>query len=83
MCINVYKEQFLSIAETNSSQFKRKGEGMNKKKVIVGILILIGIIAILFINYLYEQQLLNNQVALVLTILTFLIIFPIIHFVEK
>ncbi len=56
---------------------------MNKKKVIVGILILIGIIAILFINYLYEQQLLNNQVALVLTILTFLIIFPIIHFVEK
>ena len=56
---------------------------MNKKKVIVGILILIGIIAILFINYLYKQQLLNNQVALVLTILTFLIIFPIIHFVDK
>lgn len=56
---------------------------MKTKKLFIGIMILIGIIVILFVRLLFEQQLLNNQVALILTILTFLIVFPIVYFLNN
>lgn len=53
------------------------------KKFLVAVLLLIGIAAVIAIRCLYEQQLFNNQIALLFTVLTFLIILPLIRRLEK
>lgn len=56
---------------------------MTAKKILIAILLLIGIAAVIFVRFLYDQQILDNQIALVLTILIFLIILPSIYCLEK
>lgn len=56
---------------------------MTAKKILIAILLLIGIAAVIFVRFLYDRQILDNQIALVLTILIFLIILPSIYRLEK
>ena len=56
---------------------------MTAKKMLIAILLLIGIAAVIFVRFLYDRQILDNQIALVLTILIFLIILPSIYCLEK
>lgn len=53
------------------------------KNFLIAVLLLIGIAAVIAIRCLYEQQLFNNQIALLFTVLTFLIILPLIRRLEK
>lgn len=75
--------EFSRMRKTLGMSGKEMVKTMTAKKMLIAILLLIGIAAVIFVRFLYDRQILDNQIALVLTILIFLIILPSIYCLEK